>query len=301
MSSASSIAAADVFCPHCGYNLRGIESQICPECGKPFDRATLNISQIPWVHRKEIGHWRAFWRTVWMATFNIPQIAREMSRPVSLRDAQLFRLIVTMVAGIPLGALLTYASSSFTDLEPFGLVGAVAQGQGPRSPWVFDVVYPIASGLSLPVIVLPTLWLFFYLSTGVASYLFHPNSLPVVRQNRAVALSYYACGSLAWVPVLIACAGATTLSSRLNLLKHSDLELLLDALTVLFAVVAYVIPIFWWYGTTRMLAQTTSLDLGVALLKGGVVLLLWIIVAVITLGGIPWIVGFVYIVVDSLR
>jgi len=35
--------------------------------------------------------------------------------------------------------------------------------------------------------------------TGAASYLFHPRHLPVAEQNRAVALSYYACGPLAMV------------------------------------------------------------------------------------------------------
>lgn len=27
-----------IYCKHCGYSLRGIESNACPECGKPFDR-----------------------------------------------------------------------------------------------------------------------------------------------------------------------------------------------------------------------------------------------------------------------
>src|SRR5205823_2812668 len=41
------------------------------------------------------------------------------------------------------------------------------------------------------------LLLFFILLTGVGSYFFHPRRLAVLRQNRAVALSYYACAPLA--------------------------------------------------------------------------------------------------------
>ena len=33
------------------------------------------------------------------------------------------------------------------------------------------------------------------LVTGVASYWFHPKSIPVVRQNRTIALSYYGCAA----------------------------------------------------------------------------------------------------------
>jgi len=35
-------------CWQCGYQLRGVESSICPECGRPFDRAepsTMNFGR----------------------------------------------------------------------------------------------------------------------------------------------------------------------------------------------------------------------------------------------------------------
>lgn len=61
--------ALDLYCPHCGYNLCGIDSGRCPECGEPFDRATASISRIPWMHRPEIGRIKGWWRTVWMVTW----------------------------------------------------------------------------------------------------------------------------------------------------------------------------------------------------------------------------------------
>ena len=42
----------DARCPHCTYNLRGCQSNICPECGKPFtftDLATPSgRASLPW-------------------------------------------------------------------------------------------------------------------------------------------------------------------------------------------------------------------------------------------------------------
>jgi hypothetical protein len=35
------IARHDVGCPSCGHSLRGITVDLCPECGRPFDRQTL--------------------------------------------------------------------------------------------------------------------------------------------------------------------------------------------------------------------------------------------------------------------
>ena len=43
------------FCPDCGYDLRGISSDRCPECGHAVDPTSLAISIIPWTHRRSLG------------------------------------------------------------------------------------------------------------------------------------------------------------------------------------------------------------------------------------------------------
>lgn len=58
----------DIFCPACAYDLRGATSDCCPECGRSLDNLRSTTSRIPWVHRKDLGHLRAYWQTVWMVT-----------------------------------------------------------------------------------------------------------------------------------------------------------------------------------------------------------------------------------------
>jgi hypothetical protein len=49
-------AEPELFCPNCDYNLKGLPDEICPECGKPFDREELliwatgyNVSMSNWL------------------------------------------------------------------------------------------------------------------------------------------------------------------------------------------------------------------------------------------------------------
>ena len=57
MRSATEVAD-DLFCPECGYSLRGIDSvDRCPECGHGSERARLTASNIPWTYREEIENY----------------------------------------------------------------------------------------------------------------------------------------------------------------------------------------------------------------------------------------------------
>src|SRR5439155_13935145 len=96
--------AHGLYCPECGYDLRGIESPRCPECGQSIDRATLAESRIPWVHRHEIGRFRAYWRTLWLATLRPKRIATDIAAPAHPRDAELFRRLTVLIAALPLCA-----------------------------------------------------------------------------------------------------------------------------------------------------------------------------------------------------
>jgi len=182
----------DVFCPQCTYNLRGLTGSRCPECGREFDRAALTASLIPWTRRKAIGRFRAYWQTVWMVCQHGPRLVQEFAVPVSYRDAQLFRWVTVLHAYLPVLALTAWG---YTLSRPGLRLGISVLDWAFRSVWYMAPLHA-AILVSLAAI------------TGLPSYFFHPRGLPVEEQNRAVALSYYAAGPLAWTP-LAACLAAT--------------------------------------------------------------------------------------------
>src|SRR3990172_2603904 len=91
----------DLFCQTCGYNLRGLTGNRCPECGGSLDGVRSLIPQIPWMYRKDTGRFRAYWRTVWFVMFRQAQFCDEMARPVSFRDSQSFRWITVLSVSTP--------------------------------------------------------------------------------------------------------------------------------------------------------------------------------------------------------
>ena len=110
-----SATAADegLFCPECGYSLRGLGGDRpegpagnvrCPECGFAVDLRTLHQSIIPWVHRHEIGRWRAYWRTVRLVSRRPRLVAGEACKPLRIEDAVGFRRITAFLVFLPLAA-----------------------------------------------------------------------------------------------------------------------------------------------------------------------------------------------------
>jgi hypothetical protein len=168
-------------CAGCGYNLFGIESDRCPECGLAIDRSVQGESRIPWVHRQRIGRIRALWRTVVLFTIHPRIIAQEVNRPVGYADAIKFRRVCLVLAT---SALLP-------------LIAVVVAILDIPMHWWERVALGLICGFSA--------WVYLLSITGFPSLFFHPKTLPLLRQNRAVALSFYSAGALAWmfVPVLI--------------------------------------------------------------------------------------------------
>jgi hypothetical protein len=169
-------------CQACGYNLFGIESPNCPECGLIIDRTRLGESKIPWTHRKHIGIFRAFRRTGSLAIFHPQKLAEEINHPVSYADAQSFRMICISVGTLSL-TIPAILFAFFHNNSAITVIDRIA-------------------GCAL---IIPSTFLFFLAATGLPALFFRPASLPILRQNRAVALSYYSAAPLTFlfVPVLI--------------------------------------------------------------------------------------------------
>jgi hypothetical protein len=186
--------SAELYCPECGYDLRGIESGRCPECGGEIDRSQLGESLIPWRHRRRLGLVRALVQTFWLASFKPAVFAREMNRPADFADAVRFRRVVCFIALIPIGILATIALS--------GLL--YERHSDSYRVWVSDDKLGSVAQLVGIVFMWLCLWLYLLASSGAPSYFFHPRSLDVVRQNRAIALSYYTCAPLILTPLIVA-------------------------------------------------------------------------------------------------
>lgn len=168
-------------CPGCDYILTGLTENRCPECGRRFEPHEVIASRIPWEHRRRIGRVRAYLRTVWLATFDTRTLVSERDRPLQAGAARGFWFITSVLAWLPTLALWV----GFLLADPSGWVSAAEWGD-----WVVLGSMPI--GALLAVLAL----------AGFPSYFFHPRYIPVAAQNRAIALSYYGCGVLAWMPLL---------------------------------------------------------------------------------------------------
>jgi hypothetical protein len=270
--------AQDLFCQTCGYNLRGLTGNRCPECGGSLDGVRSLVPQIPWVYRKETGWFRAYWRTVWFVMVRQASFCDEMARPVSFRDSQSFRWVTVLMAGIPsvlplLALHLTWKAESFGD-ELFSQA--------------------IPAGWPLLVFFVCCL-LFLAAATGVPSYFFHPREIPTLQQNRAIALSYYACGPLAFLtlPILTCAAAILTGEAR-------D-----PAISMLFIVLSVTLPIGaivpWWLDLIHLARRLVPQKPQRAVYLGLGVPILWFLLALAFLFGAPLLVLGVFLVFASLN
>jgi hypothetical protein len=261
----------DLLCPRCGYNLRGLVEYRCPECGAPFDPVRLTTSAIPWVHRKRIGRVPAFWRTVAKVTFQPKALSREFAQPVSYPDSQQFRwAVVAMV----------YAPLLVATISAYGLrAGTPLDGLFTFKTFDAWTVVGVHLAIVLSAVV----------ATGVPSYFFHPRTLPIEQQNRGVALSYYACAPLAWIPALFIL----------------DWLLLPILPNIVFGVVTtglLILPLIaWWRGLYLLAKHAVLPGLGGLLLVGVAIPLLCILTSAFAYAGVTLATWFLGLVCFSLK
>ena len=212
------------------------------------------VSGIPWVLRKNLGRFRAYWRTIWLVMFRQRRFCDEIVRPVSYRDSQSFRWVTVAHAYLPV-LFVTIALYAFASSEPFA---------NEVLDWLWASVWPIG-------ILHLSFLLFLAAITGVPSYFFHPRGVPVHVQNRAIALSYYASGPLAltFVPVLAAIGAAT-----IGIIDYWGDLCLLTA--ILFPMVQAVA---WWLDLIHISRRVVSQRPQWAIVVGVCVPILWLTLA----------------------
>jgi hypothetical protein len=273
----------------CGYDLRQIDSERCPECGAVIDRSVSGQSIIPWRQRARIGRFRGFWATVWMVTARPQRLALETNRPADIVDALKFRRIVIILAMLAMVPATAVA------------LGAIIKGYT-RLP-IFDFrSHPLDSALYVMsfAYLFTADWFFLLAMTGVASYFFHPRSLTVEQQNRAIALSYYACAPLAMVPIValtsifIAAVFSSLFSFRTPLWMQATMAALIFAPPGLVAVAI-------WHTPLRVLRAVTRCGIEQRAVLGSALPIVWAALAGLLFGAIPVAVLLVVLMFISLR
>ncbi len=288
------ISTPDLHCPQCGYNLRGIESELCPECGLAIDRAAFAESQLPWSHRKRIGYVRAYLRTLAMGLLDSKKLAMEVARPVSFRDAQKFRFITVLIAWIPLAALAIWGRSQL--LPPFqnflkqGLLN-IPEGFAFLWPWEVGAMTFGVAPLAIA--------LFLIFMSGVASYHFHPKAVATQLQNRAIALSYYTCG-----PLLILSLAVVLLLTMSRIAQsfpnlHGGAWKIAVATGVISAALPIITFLGWWLTMLRLHRRVVHASGGGSVVLAITLPVAWIICAAFALVGVVWTIGFVELIIRS--
>ena len=112
-----------LLCPECEYNLTGLAHDVCPECGRPFDREKLlaELAGLPaaipiWGQRTENDGLRSFARTVLEIWSHPVRYARRFPKNPDCDDAAKFARWCLIVA---LGILLIPLISMMPDLLQF--------------------------------------------------------------------------------------------------------------------------------------------------------------------------------------
>jgi hypothetical protein len=274
-------------CPECGYDLRAIPSDRCPECGHAIDRASTSISRIPWSHRRSIGRIRAYWRTNLLVLFRPKRLAEEIARPVSFDDAQRFRHVTVLLAWLPMAAWAVGLVLANWDDATAGL-----RSTGSRLGWWMEA----AIFFSLP----GALWLGLAFVTGVASYFFHPPSMPVVQQNRAVALSYYTCAPLAWFWLPAAFDALALALAYQPWAQHGFGEKLEIACIVVAFCLEVATVLFCWLEASKLMGRVTHCGTGRKIAMTLYLPLAWVICCAVALL-IPLTVLYVSLVILCFR
>lgn len=250
------VIEAGVHCPDCGYDLRGSTSPRCSECGYDLALLRATASQIPWTHRRRLGAVRAHWRTACLVTFRNRRFCTEAARPVSYADAQRFRWTTVFVAWT---ALVVMQLAPWVAAGPLLMYFETAE-------WL---LVPLNLALLLALAAL----------TGLPSCFFHPRAAPLALQNRAVALSGYACAPLGWLPLALApCAAAYGL-------QFVHYESPLTELQTVLLCIALALGL-WWWNLVRIAARVLRRR-ATTLLVASAVPLLGAVLTVLLLSAVP--------------
>lgn len=277
-------STADLICGGCGYNLRGIDSDRCPECGRRFDSAVRLDQRIAWEQRKHIGRIRAYWRTVKLVTFRPDKAAALLEHPMLLKDARWFRRVTLVLAGamVVLGVVLL-SRLTLENLRAMGLEQSTNVAQfniltgwslhDDESIWadVLALFVWLVHGKEAAGLTLAGLLLSLPIMAMTTSALFCPRNLTSPARQRCYALGHYACGPLAWaLPAGLVtglwwgCCWLETEIDGILFVGPLSIELGVKRFTtqVMPIVGLSVLVMLWWVSSLRLMKRAMKCSAG---------------------------------------
>jgi len=292
-------AEDDRFCIGCGYNLRGLNSEQCPECGLRIDTALG--SEIAWEARNEIGIRRAFWRTMMRGTFHVKRLAHAVAHPVDPGSATRFRVIVSLLAALPVSVLfwaIVHAEKGTGFLSAWR---SNAQSwpfkQAPFPGW-WEIPILWSAGATMWVVLPVGAFITVFLGTGILGYWVRAEGMSEERRKRAVTVSAYASAPLAML--ILPTVGIGLAWGMSDLSDHFSRTICTGSL-VFGCVSCGLILAIYGCNAIRMITALAR-DAGVRIICAIVGLpLCWALAATVGLVGFPMLVGFVWLMLDSLR
>lgn len=259
----------DTFCEKCGYNLRGLNQRVCPECGATFKPNQHAASQLPWKQREAIGFLDAYWKTVKLVLFHPQRFGTEVweGGRIHMKDAKVFRWITVAHGYVPL--LIVWLSFA-----------------GPNLPQTELIVF--TSGVALLLLV----WL--TQSTHLLVSFFRKQTMSADVQRRLVALGHFACAALALSPIHIACLA---LCGAAHKLEGQDSMLFTAAACVWGAFIMFQLGL-WWLNSMLLVREAMHVNEGELGAIGLGFAVVWLLHTAFWMGLAPFL---LYVVGNALK
>jgi hypothetical protein len=276
--------AEEKFCVFCGYNLHGITSERCPECGKNV----VALPPIPWANRANIGRFRAFFQTLWLATFRPAKLTQAATTDKEYASAERFRWIVVALIALPLAALVF--QQVWQNQETLWALSSMQQpGLVPELRELWCAGAALAGVLPLGIVI-STL-----LGTAALGYWFEGRNRSITQRNRAIALSRYASAPLVWFVPIVAILWLTA-----PMIDDLHGVYFLGPIGITYALTLAVLFLAWRTPLV-LLRHATRCGAGRLAVAAIGLPLTWAIAVLIGLGLLPAVVGLLAVIIQSLH
>lgn len=267
----------------------------------------MAVSAIPWEHRRSLGRWRAFWRTALIATLRPGRWVSEAAKDLSYPAAQRFRWTVVFLSWLAVAAPLVIEQLRLGRNAAFDRMVMATLLDPPLTAGTPGVPKPLRElaacwliGDATPFVSAGCFLLFLAAFSGVGTYWFHPKSISVERQNRSIALGYYASAPLlllAGAPVV----WAAVLASETRLFESTVMAAFIVTAAAVGVLMLFATPLLMLRSTLALLHAGTRRR-GAALFGAALAIVAtWLGLIVLTIGILPAAAGLVRLMVESLR